>query len=210
MNKNIIILFFIFFLAPLLLQGADVKSVYAAKQAKPEVSSQSQDAGYLSNEYPGIQSPKAVSPPEILPTIINLLVALGFTLLLVYLLAWAFKYFNIRASIPIKSKNVISVIAKEYIDGKSILYVVEFAGKVLLLGNAGQSINLLTEITDNETIEKIKQQADEYVAKYRLKTESRFDQELKSSYLQQGKKLVNSGNEMIKGIMTKLGKKDKK
>ena len=209
MNKHKIFLAILFFLAPLILRAADVKPATAPAAANSAVS-QPQDQGYLSNEYPGIASPKAISPPDILPTIIRFLVALGLTLLLIYLLAWALKYFNIRASIPVKSENVVGVIAKEYIDGKTVLYVVEFAGKVLLLGNAGGSLNLLTEITDSEAIEKLRLKADEYVAKYSLKAESRFDQQLKSSYLKQGKTLVNSGNQVIKGIMEKFGKKEDK
>ncbi len=210
MNKHKIFLAILFFLAPLILQGAEVKPAKASAQVNLAAAAQPQEQGYLSNEYPGIASPKAIPPPDILPTIIRFLTALGLTLLLIYLLAWALKYFNIKASIPVKSENVISVIAKEYIDGMTVLYVVEFAGKVLLLGNSGGAINLLTEITGSEEIGKLKQQADEYVAKYSLKAESRFDQQLKSSYLKQGKTLVNSGNQMIKGIMEKFGKKEDK
>lgn len=129
---------------------------------------------------------------------------------LIYLLAIGLKFFYVKASIPMKSENVVTVIAREYVDSKTIMYVVEFAGKVLLLGNAGSSLNVLTEITDKEAIDKLKQQADEYVSKYKLKAENRFDQQLKSSYLQQGKKLVNNGNDMVKGIMDKFVKKDDK
>lgn len=210
MKTNKIILAFLFFLTPILLKAAEVKAVEALNQAKPAVVSQAQDTGYLSGAYGAIQAPKAVSGPSVLSTTINLLISLLFIIGLIYLVTAGLKFFYVKASIPMKSENVVNVIAREYIDSKTIMYVVEFAGKVLLLGNAGQHLNLLTEITDKETIEKLKLQADEYVSKYKIKAENRFDQQLKSSYLQQGKKLVNNGNVMIKGIMEKFNKKDEK
>ena len=208
MNKNKIILAFLFFLAPLIINAAQANTTDAAKQSGTAVVSQKQDTGYLSNSYGTITSPKAVPAPSILSTTINLLLSLLFVIGLIYLVSAGLKFFYVKASIPMKSENVVSVIAREYIDSKTIMYVVEFAGRVLLLGNAGQSLNVLAEVTDKETIDALKERADEYVSKYKLKAENRFDQQLKSSYLQQGKKLVNNGNEMIKGIIEKFGKKD--
>ena len=210
MNKTKIILALLFFLTPLFLKAADLKPAATPIPANTAAAAQAQDNGYLSNAYGSIQSPKAIPAPSIFSTAINLLISLLFIIGLIYLVSAGLKFFYVKASIPMKSENVVNVIAREYIDNKTIMYVVEFAGKVLLLGNAGQSLNVLTEITDKETIDSLKQQADEYVSKYKLKAENRFDQQLKSSYLQQGKKLVNNGNEVIKGIMEKFGKKDDK
>lgn len=210
MNTHKIIISLLFFLAPLFLSAADVKPAGTASPVNTAVELQAQDKGYLASEYGAITSPKAIPAPSIVSTTINLLVSLLFIIGLIYLVAAGLKFFYVKASIPMKSENVVNVIAREYVDSKTIMYVVEFAGKVLLLGNAGASLNVLTEITDKEAIDKLKQQADEYVSKYKLKAENRFDQQLKSSYLQQGKKLVNNGNDMIKGIMEKFVKKDDK
>ncbi|MEI7542200.1 MAG: flagellar biosynthetic protein FliO [bacterium] len=217
MNKNKIILLFVFFLALLIFSAAKGAPAKIIKQMKPTVVSQPQPTAtvYLAealNTASRENDPKQKnnSAPSTLNTVIELLVSLLFVIGLIYLVTAGLKFFYIKASIPMKSENVVKVIAKEYIDSKTIMYVVEFADKVLLLGNAGQSLNVLSEITDRETIDKLKQQADEYVSKYKIKAENRFDQQLKTSYLQQGKKLINNGNDMIKGIISKFKKKDDK
>ncbi len=120
----------------------------------------------------------------------------------------AIKYFYVKASIPMRSENVVTVLAKEYLDSKNLLYVVEFAGKIMLVGSSSSGLNTITEVTDPETIIKIKEQANEYISKYRLKAESKFDEELKATYLKQGKKLVDGGNVVIKNIVDKFRKKD--
>ncbi len=119
------------------------------------------------------------------------------------------KFFYVRASIPMKTEGVVKILAKEYIDNKKVMYVVEFGEKIILVGSAGESLSVLSEVSDSEERERIKDRADEYIAKYRMKNESRFSQELKSTYLKQGKSLLKTGNQTIKNMLGKIKNKDK-
>jgi flagellar biogenesis protein FliO len=171
------------------------------------VTGRAADAGYLAAEMKGIESPDVPKAPSTISTAINLLVSLLFVIGVIYLVMIALKYFYVRAAIPIKSEGVLRVLAREYIDTKKVIYIVELADRVLILGSGGDSLTTLSEITDKESIEKIKQQADEYISKYRMQSETKFAEELKSSYVKQGRKLVDAGNQAVKNIMDKFRKK---
>ena len=62
----------------------------------------------------------------------------------------------------------------------------------------------------HDCIEKIKQGASEYLAKYQIKADAKFADELKDAYAKQGKKLVDGGNDIISRIKDKLKKGDGK
>jgi flagellar biogenesis protein FliO len=166
-----------------------------------------QNLPYLSGAISSIESPKAIPGPSIGQTIITMLASLLFIIGLIYLVSYGLKFFYVRASIPLKSESMIKVLAKEYLDSKNIIYVVEFDGKILVLSSAGEHLNKLMEVTDMESVERIRSNADEYISRYRLKNEGKFDEQLKASYLNQGRKIVTSGNEMIKNLAGKFKKK---
>ena len=103
---------------------------------------------------------------------------------------------------------MVKVLAKETIDAKRAVYVVEFADRILLLGAGGESLNVLAEIKDEETMEKVKSSADEYISRYRSKSRINFSDELKATYIKQGKKTLESGNKTLKKVMDKFKKSD--
>jgi flagellar biogenesis protein FliO len=204
MDKKTATLVILFFFSALTLCAAEVKPAPGKAGSGPPALS---DTGYLAQEIKNVEHPVLPQAPGTVSTVINLLVSLLFVIGVIYLVMIALKFFYVRAAIPLKSQGILRVIAKEYIDTKKIIYVVEMADRLLVLGSGGDDIRTLSEITDKETIEKVKLQADEYIAKYRLKTETKFSEELKSSYLKQGKKLVDAGNQAVKNLMDKFGKK---
>jgi|GEM_PF-1175939 flagellar biogenesis protein FliO len=211
MKKQTLISAALFFLISAYSFSAVPEKAAVPAPAPAQTVTTAQDAGYLTNEYKNIQYPKAVESTNILSTLVSLIISLLIIILLIYIVMKAVKYFYVKASIPHRSENVVTVLAKEYLDNKSILYVIEFAGKIILVGAAsGAALSAITEITDPEAITKVREQSDEYLAKYRLKADSKFDEELKSNYLKQGKKLVDSGNQVVKDIMGKFKKKDNK
>jgi len=139
-----------------------------------------------------------------------MLASLLFIIGLIYLVSFGLKFFYVRASIPLKNESMIKVLAKEYLDSKNIIYIVEFDERILVLSSSGEHLNKLVEVTEKESVDRIRNNADEYISRYRLKNENKFDEQLKASYLAQGKKIVSSGNEMIKGLADKFKKKDGK
>ena len=118
----------------------------------------------------------------------------------------ALKFFYVRASIPLRSEGVVKILAKEYLEDKKSVYVVEFGSRVILLGTSPESVSTLAEVTDSAEIAEIKSKADEYISKYRIKNEAKFSEELKGAYLKQGKQIVESGNRTIKNLIDKLKK----
>ncbi len=205
MDKKIASLIILFFLNAVIVCAAGVKpAAKAAQTATPAAA----EAGYLSAELSGIENPGVPKAPNTVQTLGQLLMSLFIVLVLFYIAAKLFRYFYIKATIPIKSEGVMKVLARDYIDTNKTIYVVEIADRVIIIGSGGKEhMETLAEITDREAIEKLKQQADEYISRYRLKNETKFDEELKSSYIKQGKKLVDAGNQAIKNIMDKFRKK---
>jgi flagellar biogenesis protein FliO len=162
---------------------------------------------YLSGEIENIKNPELPQGPNIVSTIINILLSLLLIIGLIYLTIIILKYFYNKSKFVFKNQGIIKIIAKEHIDSKKIIYLVDAANKILIVGAGNNELVLLSEITDKETIENIRQQTDEYVSKQRLKNEIKFSDNLKSTYVKQGKKLLNNGNETVKNIINKLRKK---
>lgn len=202
MRKITVPIIILFFLGLHSLYGAVANAV-----SPNNVTVKAADSGYLTAELNSIANPALPKAPSAVGTSVNLLVSLLFVIGIIYIVMIALKFFYVRASFPLKSEGVLKVLAREYIDTKKIIYFVETADRILILGSAGESISTLSEITDKDAIEKIKLQADEYIAKYRMKSETKFADELKAGYVKQGKKLVDAGNTAVKNIMEKFRKK---
>lgn len=204
MRKITLPIIFLFFLSAGFLCAA-------GQQKQPEkastVTATAASQGYLTAEMNDVINPDMPKAPKISDTILRLFVSLLVVIGLIWLLAVGAKFLYVRASIPLKSEGVLKILAKEYIDTQKAVYFIETADRILIVGSAGNSLNTLAEITDKETIEKVRQQADEYIAKYRLKSEAKFADELKAGYVKQGRKLVDAGNEAVKNIMDKFRKK---
>lgn len=201
MKKKFIIFSFIFFFI--------IFEIFAVEkqQIKYNNSSNTTNVEYLSKEFGNIENPEVPHGPGIVSTSVNLLISLLFIIGLIYLTIIALKYFYGKSILLFKSQGVIKIIAKEYIDSKKIIYLVDVANKILIIGSGNNELVLLSEITDKETVENIRQQADEYISKYRLKKEIKFSDNLKSTYVKQSKKLINTGNEAVKKIIDKIRKK---
>jgi flagellar biogenesis protein FliO len=208
MRKKIVSTIILFFLGLYAVYGAAVSAPQAVKtDAAKSVSGKAADSGYLTSEFNNLENLNVPKAPGAIGSTLYILAVFLFVIGIFYLVMIALKFFYVRASIPLKSEGVLKVLAREYIDTKKVIYFVEAADRVLLLGSAGDNISTLAEITDKDTIEKIKLQADEYISKYRIKTETKFADELKAGYVKQGKKLVDAGNEAVKNIMEKFRKK---
>ncbi|MBP7792970.1 MAG: flagellar biosynthetic protein FliO [Candidatus Goldbacteria bacterium] len=162
---------------------------------------------YLSNEIKNVENPELPHGPNIVSTTINILLSLLLIIGLIYLTIIILKYFYSKSKFVFKNNGIIKIITKEHIDSKKIIYLVDVVNKILIVGAGNNELVLLSEIADKETIENIRQQANEYVSKQHLKNEIKFSDNLKSTYIKQGKKLVNNGNETVKNIINKLRKK---
>ena len=137
---------------------------------------------------------------------INLLLSLLFVIGLIFLVSVGLKYFYVRASVSFTNAGVVKILTKEFLDSKNSLYLIEFGGKVVLLGVSPDRINSLSEISDPEQVKEIREKADEFISKYKLTKKNDFSTELKNSYLKQGQKIVSSGTQVIKKMVDKIKK----
>lgn len=202
MKIKLIIISVIFFFS--------IFEIYAAEKQQIKEDnkfSNTTNVNYLSKEIENIENLEIPRGPGIVSTSINLLISLLFIIGLIYLTIITLKYFYSRSMVLFKNQGIIKVIGKEYLDSKKIIYLVDVINKILIIGSGNNELVLLSEITDKETIENIRQHADEYIAKYRLKRDIQFSDNLKLTYIKQGKKLINKGNEAVKKIINKLRKK---
>jgi flagellar biogenesis protein FliO len=202
-NKPLLIALTLFFLTTINVHAFS-KPVNAEKAATQAGVTVTAETGYLSSEIGKMDKPAEAKGPGIISTIVNLVLGLLFVIGLAYLVMIGLKFFYVRASIPLKSEGIIRIIAREHLDTNKTVYAVEFADRILLIGSAGESISLLSEVKDQETVDRIKQSADEYISKYKITRDSKFADELKANYVKQGKKIVDSGNKTVKNFIDKL------
>ena len=83
------------------------------------------EAEYLSADFNAVENPVIPKAPNIFETIIKLVISLLFVIGLIYVLMIALKFFYVRASIPLRSEGVVKILAKEYLEDKKSVYVVE-------------------------------------------------------------------------------------
>lgn len=174
----------------------------AARQVAPAATT----TEFLGSALQSVQSPQTIKGPGVISTAINLLLSLLFVIGLIFLVSVGLKYFYVRASVSFTNVGVVKVLTKEFLDNKNTLYLVEFGGKVVLLGVSPDRINALSEIADPEKVKEICEKADEFISKYKLTKENDFSTELKNTYLKQGQKIVSSGSQVVKNMVDKLKK----
>ena len=167
---------------------------------------QKTETEYLSPEITAVENPVIPKAPNLFETLFKLIISLLFVIGLIYVLMIALKFFYVRASIPLRSEGVVKILAKEYLEDKKSVYVLEFGGRVLLIGATPESLTPIAEVTDSKEIEDIKSKADEYISKYRMKNEAKFSEELKGAYLKQGRQILESGNKTIRNLIEKIKK----
>ena len=169
-------------------------------------SSVKEDKGYLAEGFKAVEHPTVSGnlnmAHETLSLVISLIVVIGF----IYIVMVALKIFYVRASIPLRSEGIVKVLAKEYIDTKKTIFIVEVGSRILVLGSTDTNLNVLSEISDPAAIEQLKKDADEYIKKYQVRAEGKFSDELKNAYVKQGRKLLENGNNLVNKIKDKFKK----
>lgn len=195
-----LIFFFLFFFNNFLI--AETKKDISSNTKIEE----KENSQYLEQEINNIKNPQPIKSQGILSSIINFLLSLIFVIGLIYIMMLALKFFYIKTSIPLTRQGAIKILAREYIEAKKSLFIIEFGNKILLLGVTEDNINTLAEITDTETINRIKENVDEFIVKTKLKNEMKFSEQLKKNYINQTKNLIDKGNEIVKKIKDKFSK----
>lgn len=144
-----VLLWFLFLgLSPL---GAQAGAAAPAPEAETSLVITPEDAGESPQGTPGeLQTGVGVWD------VIRMILILGIVVALVY----AFLYFMKKASkIGTTSLEGVKVLGSQVLTGNRVLYVVDVAGEVLLLGAGDASVTLIKEITDPEVRDSLRLQA---------------------------------------------------
>jgi flagellar biogenesis protein FliO len=92
--------------------------------------------------------------PNIFEVIIRFLFALLILIGCIFIVSFFYsRFFNARFSL--KQNTLINVIEHRFLDAKRAVYLIDVAGKMLVVGSSTEGMNLLSEITDKEQIETI-------------------------------------------------------
>ena len=103
----------------------------------------------IGEEEPTTQ--ESVSPFSIWD-LVRMIVVLGVVIAAIYLLFYLLRRAagNRQASSP-----VIRVLGSRSLPGNRTLFLIEVGGQVFLVGSAGESISLISEISDKETVDQL-------------------------------------------------------
>ena len=122
-------------------------SAQASAQATP-----ASDTGFLA-QY---QDPQATPAPNNFMTVVGLAFKLAIVVGLIYLTVLGLRYFGNRGRAVFMGHNAINVLEKTALAQNRELYLIDVADRVLLLGATTTNISVLTDISDPEAIEDLR------------------------------------------------------
>lgn len=142
-----------FFVLSLLLFCC-VSEVSAQEDATPVGSDYLSEA--LKSEQTGGTKISDIKLPNIFEVIIRFLFALLILIGCIFVVSFFYnRFFNARFTL--KQNTLINVLEHRFLDAKRAVYVIEIAGKILVVGSGGEGLNLLSEITDKDQIDVIQE-----------------------------------------------------
>lgn len=102
----------------------------------------------------------AMTPPSLLPTLLNIAFSLALVVGLIYLAYWLLLRWRERQGLGSGGERVglIRLLERQYLDGKHAVAVVEVGDKILTLG-LGDQVTLLDQESDPAQVEKLRQMA---------------------------------------------------
>ena len=102
------------------------------------------------------QDPQPQAEPNSALTVLGLIVKLGVVIALIYVITLGLRYFGNRGRKVFLGSNSINILEKTPLAQNRELYLIDVADKVLLLGATANNISVLTEITDAEAIDALR------------------------------------------------------
>jgi len=131
----------------------DAKSVNISGEGLKENKPETEEGGLLSADYSESDFMPKTSDSSYAWDIFKLLLILG---LMVGGFYYFFKYISKKTGINVRGTDIMRVIAIVPIGQNKYIQVVDLAGKLLVIGVADGGINLITEITNKDEIDRIR------------------------------------------------------
>jgi flagellar biosynthetic protein FliO len=82
----------------------------------------------------------------------KMLIYLGLTILVIFMLAWLFKKISASSTSLRTGGKLVKVLTREYIGPKNYMAIVEVSGRFLLLGVTAENISILTELDNVKNV----------------------------------------------------------
>jgi flagellar biogenesis protein FliO/SH3-like domain-containing protein len=157
------------------------KTALKKKEAGQEKEEESYFQGATAPDSEMLEFPSMTS--SFLRMISALLIILGVILLLYYIVR---KYFS-KSLLAFEGSSAISILASKYIGQKTILYVIDFMEKIVVVAISGSDIKVLTEIADTAAVDRMRTQITKlkesekpfkrfFFDKVKTKSESQFEE----------------------------------
>jgi flagellar biogenesis protein FliO len=105
-------------------------------------------SGVLSNGKPAVETPGQFSSPL---DIRRVAIALGIVLALVFLCRWAARWMFPSAGVG-RSSHVMKVLSRSVIAPKQQLLLIQVGRRLVMVGDCGQQMNALAEISDPDEV----------------------------------------------------------
>lgn len=133
----------------------ETKEQVAPAETKPKADSLADFEKQLQKELEGTPDRPANGgeQPSVLWQFIRTLLTLAFLLAIFY---GVFRLYKFKRELPSQSFSAISSIYEFPLGTNQRLQIIEVAGKLMILGVSEQSIQLISEVTDKYTIDRIK------------------------------------------------------
>jgi flagellar protein FliO/FliZ len=107
-------------------------------------------------DFLNYKDPTIPEPPSLLASGWKMFYTLAIVLALMFLIVYVFKKVVLKNSVLGGNDKLIKVLSTGFLGPKKTIALVEVAGEVLVLGISDDNISLLTQIHDDERIEKIR------------------------------------------------------
>lgn len=116
-----------------------------------------EEEGYLSKAIESERKSdlnKAIPPLRIFPLIVRSIISLIFVVGIMFLCVYVLKKFMLSGSLNTRG-SLIKVLDIGYLSPRRMIYVVDVAGEILILGVDSNTISFLAKIEDKEKIQEI-------------------------------------------------------
>jgi flagellar protein FliO/FliZ len=103
---------------------------------------------------PGEDAPPAAELPGVgFGDFLRVILVLGVVIVLIYAFVWLLRKFS---GVKVEGSDIIHLLSTRPLKGDSALHLVEIGSRVFLVGSSSGSVNLISEIDDQESIDDIR------------------------------------------------------
>lgn len=144
------------FVILVLAASAGAQSTNGSNSQTDEINSRPAETEIFLEDTPAAAG-EAAPPAAELPGVgfgdfLRVILVLGVVIVLIYAFVWLLRKFS---GVKVEGSDIIHLLSTRPLKGDSALHLVEIGSRVFLVGSSSGSVNLISEIDDQETIDDI-------------------------------------------------------